>query len=259
VASYVLPIAVDFDTSGNPLYAYSGYYYNSNFNTGIANIYYVGTGDATCTYVSDISGQTIVGRYGATDDLDFLPATFNCLDVRANAWCITGTHCYYEYEEPHSLDPPSVQNPNYVCWPFSSGLSHGVACFLGGNMLDLTFYPCPDGALITQQPPCPYTAGDSAFAPLMNADCVQPYYAARFDQYVISYNVSPAPAIALYFPEPISGTNPECGCMPSWIDVSTEGGLDHMTLSQLSPRGGKVLASFTLPTEMGWSFYARVV
>lgn len=265
-----LPLAVDYDSNGQLVYAYQAsigpdvapVYAKNAFRGYSLDYVYTGTGDASVKYATDLDQRVLVGATMATPSLQQAPGVLIVLDVNSATFANpVGIPAY-------SVDPSTWPSPStgeatftdytgYTSPTFTASAVAGVQLSHGGTVTSTNWYGNPDGALNTPFFPCmkpTAPVGAVGYLPLAATQNVQGYFASRFGETVYGYQKAPMPQAALMMNAPPSGVGP-CGFQYALTEFSNS---ELATMAQQAPRGGKAVGSVSLPAN-DWLIFAKVV
>ena len=260
------PVAVDYDDQNFLIYAFQVTLFTSAFigeETGFArqlSYQYLGIGSASAGRLSDLTGRALCGVSFKTPSQDMELTVAAVIDVRQAAFTASGMRPRFAADIAHLPGDASVQpaDPTGVaCNYFTAAPVNGVRLFHNGALVDERWYGNPDGALWWPVARCSKT-GDSlqvSLPPAISAN-VQGYYAARFGQFVLSYQVAPVPNAVLVLPE--EPADDDCDCHLTQAELAGGISLHWLSSSELAPRGGAASASVNLPPA-DWLIYSKVV
>lgn len=265
-----LPLAVDYNTNGQLVYAYQAsiapditpVFASNTFRAYGFNYIYTGVGDSTIKYATDLNDLVLVGATMQTPSVSQAPGVVLVLDVNSATFaCTLGVSAYKTdpstWPNPSSGEALFYTNPDYLCQTFTTNNSIGVQLSHLGVVASTNWYPNPDGVLNTPFYPCINTGaptGALSYLPLAASSTVQGFYANRFDETIYGYQIAPMPYAVPVLPSSPSGAN-SCGCQYQLSELYSAA---WALYNQQAPRGGKAVSSVTLP-ENDWLIYAKVV
>lgn len=259
------PIAVDYTAAGAVRYAFSAQAashqpvpYNPDTGTGFvayATYMYVGTGDATTTYATDMAQRVVHGARFKSPESNAYFELAAVLDVREGAFALKLTRPRYSLDPTTSLT--SVMQETLPCQVFSGAPVNGVRLCHDGSILAEDWYSAPDGAIWSTNDPCLTSLADvnsvNVYLPQAVSANIQGHFATRFGERVMGYQCAPNPgAAAILNSEPATA---DCDCWPTLTEL---GALHWMTYAEFAPRGGRAFSSVVLPPH-DWLIYSKVV
>lgn len=255
--NYAQPVAADYDAAGNPIYAWFSAC-TITLSNAVVQVNYAGTG-AVATYPSDLNNLTLLGISVKDATHDFWPTGyFQVADVNAAAFVAEGSIPKQEVTD-WSSNTATPNADHIACMQFTGSLVHGVRMFKGGALVAEDWYPCPDGVVFQIFDLCNPGSEQFANANLIENVCsfVQPYYAQRFGQWLFGYQLLPTGG----FVRNDATADGSCGCATSIDDFASRTHWWGAGAETLTPRGGRITASFGLPTDLqgAWLMSAKGV
>lgn len=248
--------AVDYDSNGSLVFAFSAGTDESGSGPSLADTFYLGTGSASTQWYTDMKDRAQYGALSRTDVENFRPSDIAVADVLSNSWVVGGMR-------PRSVKDSIQPNPDWImCWPFTDVLAYGVRMYVSGNMLDERWFPIPDGVVVAPSLSCNSpqfnVASSLLWLPLAASVNLQAFHAKRFGETVFSYQHSPVPQASRVLDSNLPAASPynNCGCEVSYYDIGNRA--HWMTYGEFNPRGGHTISSVPLPNN-DWLIYAKVL
>lgn len=264
-----VPIAADYGADGKLVYAYNAMVTSnqvipydpdpsidqSSGFVAVVQYAYVGTGDASIRYVTDLSDAVLHGARFKTPSVDGYFELAVVLDVRDAAFALKVSQPRFSVNPANAV--VGVTRLDVPCATYTGALVNGVRLCAKGAIVSDDWYPCPDGALWSTNDPCYPTLADvnapQIYLPQAVSANVQGFYAKRFGEVVYGYQNAPVPNAAPLLSAEPSGS--VCGCFAKPADFDAASWLAY---AQQAPRGGRVVATVPLP-DNDWLIYAKVV
>lgn len=260
-----VPIAVDYSLGGQVVYAFAASVganqpsiYTDPAGTGSfsdhCSFAYLGTGDASAAYATDLGQRVLHGAVHQTPSIDASDELAVVLDVVSGAFAAKVTRPRYRVDPADALTLYAITRP---CQQYTDEPVNGVRLFRHGAMLSEDWYPCPDGAIYTLRDRCFTSSTDAGallvFLPLAASANVQGYYGQRLGQVLLSYQCAPVPGAALALS--IAPDDAACGCQ---LTNAALADAHWLLATELNPRGGRAASSVPLP-DGDWLIYSKVV
>lgn len=244
----VTPMAVDYDASGNIIYAYLGYLYPTG-STAFEPIYtYAGIGRFDTQYPTQLQYLALQGARQKTASVDFNATNVMVTNVREGVFTTEGVHPRIDIDgNPVATD----------CYPFTVEPVHGVRMSRHGTNLRLDWFGCADGVVFSLGNVCDNSIGSTTVfveLPLAMSRTCQSYYAERFGQFIYSNVVAPVPLAVLALND--LPDDPICGCRLEIHQVVDDS--HTLTYAEVAPRGGHTVSQVPLP-QADWLIYTKVV